>query len=301
MKKALAVASASALGVAAAAGGAAGAASAETPPPPCATFDDYISSVGGDLTNLFVTCVPQYGLGKVEFTIASDVPFPADFLPLTDDGVTSTSELDMGAATTYFDATPPITSPIQPINDPVTTPTTQTYQAAVIAPITSVTPYSADAVPAAVLASCLPGDPTGVLIYRISFSPVFGTFSQQVAGEDWSYRVGGTPVDTFSFVFPGGDSFCYTDLNGENTYAGPTSGGIPPVPLFTPPFGFAFSDADPFYDLGVFNRLTKPALAATGVDSSTIPATALGAAGATVVGLAALLFSLRRRRRARIQ
>ena len=106
MKKSVALASASVLGVGAVA---LGGTSAQAAPvvDACTTANDHTISYPDIGDNWYMDCIPQYGLGKVEFTIGSDVDLPPEFLPISDPSVASVASNTGPAASTYFGDTAP--------------------------------------------------------------------------------------------------------------------------------------------------------------------------------------------------
>ncbi len=292
MKKPLAAISASALGVLAAGVSAAAPAAALPVVPQCATIEGQISPTFDPTDEWFADCVPQYGFGKVEFNIESDVPFPDAFVELGDSSVTTSTNLNP-AFTTYMDEGPQTSSVVDLALDSETS-TSQTYRAIIAAPITSTGPATEGNTPEAVAIACGFGEATYTHGYRITFGATFTTFTQTIDGVPWVYTIGGTPVPTFLFFDSEGSGFCYVDENGENRLE---LGAEEPVFLLIPPFGFPESEEGPFYDLGSFSRTPVPALAATGADATLALTIAGGLLGVGVLtfGLGA---ALRRKTRA---
>ena len=325
MKKTSAVVAVTTLGVASVAAGAAAPALADPVTTPCADVSEHV--LADPLPdNWYMPCVPQYGIGKAEFTIESSTAFPDGFLDLDDDGVTKTSAVDPAVIGAYLqtDSLPMISAGTR-IS---ATPTTQTYSAQLVAPITGVDVVDPLDLDPAIAAEC---DPTGwtTPIYRATYGEVSTTFSQNIDGVAWDFTVHGTPPPSYFFLqfdplaavgFPvlpwavppvaPNSPFCVTD--GEHTLAGSADdGGVIDVQDimsieagFVPPFAmlipvdFIDPDADvPLPDLGTF-ALTPadPQLAATGIDAAPylISAGALGG-----LGILFAVLGYRRRRAAR--
>ncbi|TPX00861.1 hypothetical protein FJ656_30585, partial [Schumannella luteola] len=101
MRKTTALLSAGTIGVVAVGAGAAAPAAAVVDTP-CETFADH-ESIGDPSDNWYMECIPQYGLGKVEFTLdAPDSGFPDGFDPLT---ATRSNSPDSSGVNPYFQGT----------------------------------------------------------------------------------------------------------------------------------------------------------------------------------------------------
>jgi LPXTG-motif cell wall-anchored protein len=167
------------------------------------TFSDTMS-------NWFETCVPQYGAGKVEFTISSDTDFPADFKDLTDPSVTVTTTTDVAELSGYFgNADPAYTSPFVGLTrvDDGTDPKLQRYQAAQFedGQSTFLKVASTEEIsPANLPAACGPFDYDRA--FTVTFEPLDVTFTQTVNGEAWVYHVVISPDTLFigGTLQPGG-------------------------------------------------------------------------------------------------
>ena len=210
MKKTVAAGSAVAMGVIGAAmplmAGPAQAASAQ----PCDVYSDMAWSDSVD--NWFQSCIPQYGLGKVEFTISSDTDFPADFKDLTDPSVTVTSTADVADINAYYGET--LTSPFTDLSriDDGTDPKLQRYQASQVAPlslegnpggvfrVSSATAMS----PANLPEACGPFSYADA--YAVTFEPLDVTFTQTVNGAQWVYHIVMSPETLYigGTMEPGG-------------------------------------------------------------------------------------------------
>jgi hypothetical protein len=103
MRKTIAAISASILGVGGALAASAAPASA-APLPDCDNATDHVVNPSVDpLDAWYMTCIPQYGMGKVEFTITTDAahPFPAGYA-LNDGHQTVTSTPTSATVENYF-------------------------------------------------------------------------------------------------------------------------------------------------------------------------------------------------------
>jgi len=201
MKTAPALLSATAVGLAVVASGAgASAASAAPVTAACATTSDHVPSDGGEFgDNWYMDCIPQYGVGKAEFTIeAEGEEFPEGFADLDTPGVTATSTLDADAVEAYvgpdarsgfrdFSRTDS-DDPTDPDYD--ASPSTQAYAGGVVLPITSVRSGSTAELPA----DCSAGDATYSGVYVLTYGTASTTFSQVVAGQTIDYRVTAAPT-----------------------------------------------------------------------------------------------------------
>lgn len=207
MKKTLAAGSAVALGFVGAAVPFASLPAHAAVAPMCDTNGSMISNPA-DMDNWYQSCVPQFGSGKTEFTISSDVDFPADFKDLSDPSVTVETTTDLNNLYLYFGGVTWFTSePTSPFYnlmriDDGSDPKVQRYSADSYPDSPNVTAYSyftvdtASKVTSAELPTeCLDygtssdyGD-----IYKATFKPIDVTFSQTVNGENWSFHVVITP------------------------------------------------------------------------------------------------------------
>lgn len=257
-------------------------------------------------SNWYMDCIPQYALGKVDFTITSATPFPDDFLPLNDPAVTSTATSgDAGA--TYIGATEPPAG-FDYLDFQGSDETSQHYEGTMIFPITSVGPIATDALPDA----CQVEGSSYTGAYVVNFAPTSVTFTQVVDGVEWRYDVVTEPQPLYlglsiladgSFDFDG--SMC-ASANGTTTLAvdGPSStdNQWSDVAERATSFEFDGESLMPFFGEGkslpdvsryVAPPEPKPQLAATGVS----PAPALGVA-ALFLALGVAGGHLKRRRSA---
>jgi LPXTG-motif cell wall-anchored protein len=210
MKKTVAAGSAVAIGVMGAAMPLAAVPAQAASAPTCDTLSDI--SWSDSMDNWFQSCVPQYGLGKIEFTISSDTDFPADFKDLTDPSVTVTTTADIADMNAYFDES--LTSPFSALSrsDDGTDPKLQRYQASQVAPgslgdsqgavfrVSSVAAIS----PASLPFDC--GPFSYGQAYSVTFEPLDVTFTQTVNGVPWVYHIVISPETLFigGTVQPGG-------------------------------------------------------------------------------------------------
>ena len=189
MKKTLAVVGASVLGVA---GVVASPMPAQAAPvtDACSTSSDHGVTNGTLADNWYMDCVPQYGLGKVDFNLTADEPLPADLLPLEASGVTSSATTG-AAASTYFGATgspagfTELRRPSFPPGQPITE-----NAGYMVFPIQSVQ---------SALLTDLPAGCTDLYshAYRVDYGAAAVTFSQTVGTQVWTWTVNHTPVPVY--------------------------------------------------------------------------------------------------------
>ncbi|NYF11375.1 hypothetical protein HDC94_002531 [Leifsonia sp. AK011] len=320
MKKTLAAIGASVLGLGSVAAGAALPASAASGPTEgaCADIQDQIEATGNITDNWFQDCVPQYGIGKAEFTIVPDEnnpseEFPEGFVDLTaieDPSLSVTSTLDMAAISQYFAGieAPDVVSPIFPLEIADSTPTSRTYASSVFAPITSI--GLATDVPAAVTAACSLDTAEYDGGWVATYAPIDTTFSQTIDGKAWNYTITGTPKPSYFFVGTDTSTFCVTD--GEYTLTDEGEGTGVVQALFGGVFTYIPGSIDEslteLQSLGVFSRdglvpppapapAPAPQLAATGADAASLAPVGLLAAGVLAAGGALVTLGARRKRR----
>ena len=330
MTKPLAALGVSVLGLGAVAAGAAPAA-AEPPRPDCATIDEQLAV--GELRDgvWYHDCLPQYGLGKVEFTIVPDeddptAEFPEGFVALdnADDpgsGITMSTTVDTAAMAAYWEEPEgTVIPPISPVRLVVGTENSQTYTASVIAPIASAGPAYEESTPAVVDDACDIGDWTRAWVAR--YEPIDTTFTQVVDGVDWSFTITAQSNPTYVVISTLSEAVCITD--GETTSVFSIAGAQTSLGRIAPfrsalESGFPVSteaildlDTDAidtgaidaaeigssgYYDIGVFDRDPNPTpqLAATGSDSSvTLVAGGVAVLGGALLGMFGLLGRRRR-------
>lgn len=324
MRKTTALLSASTLGVVAAAAGVAAPASADIiTEPRCETFAEHTDMPAFDPeADWYMTCVPQYGLGKAEFTLnAPDSGFPEDFDVVE---VDRTDSPDASGLAEYFG---PLTGPEDPedpeansvswvtpalIDEDASTDSSLRVGATVIAPVTSV--GRLDETPAAVATACELDGETPVVTFVSTYGAVTTTFSfVGTDGLTYSSPITLTPDPTY-YVFSDPDevgpgSICISD--SQQTYLGDAE-SMDSAALFglfmVPPFVW-FADleetADPFSNLPNLGNFTFAAPAAPAepvpapqlADSGAEHVVPLGLAAGVLGGLGALLFAFSRRRR----
>lgn len=276
----------------------------------CTSVSEHQPSATASADNWYMDCVPQYGLGKVEFTIDSEVDFPDAFVPLNDPSVVSSSVNTGLAASTYFDATPPPAGFVS-LSEESATPTTRVYGGSMMFAISSVSSILVSELPAA----CGIGPFTNA--YRVEYLPATVTFTQTIDGQVWTYVVQYTPSPlylglnfTSEHDFDGNLPQCASSTTGTtlgtisgspewyqviNSHATAIGAGAGWLSSISP---FPMADSEPIGQLGTFALQVpepEPALADTGAD-----ATGLGMAGglSLLAGLALSVFWRRGRKRA---
>lgn len=283
---------------------------------PCADINAQLAATGELTDNWYQDCVPQYGVGKAEFTIVPDAndpaaEFSAEFVPLDElppEAVSTTGDFaKQDAFFTPLGEGQPFGTPISPALEDDSDPTFQRYFAAVTAPVTSIGAVNlASEVPAAVEAQCGVVDAGYANGWLANFASVDTTFSQTINGQPWNYTITATPLPTYFFgTFVDGtlEDWCVTD--GTNTFTPVTTGGGSGYQFFALVFHTLpdFSgEVAVSADLGTFSRTVPaaaaPALADTGAD---ILPLAIAAGSFTAFGLALLGFvTFAQRRRTRV-
>ncbi len=322
MRKTTALLSASTLGVVAVAAGAVAPASADIiTEPKCETFEDHLSD---DLmavdTDWYMECVPQYGLGKAEFTLeAPDSGLPDDFDLLT---ASRTNSPDASGIAPYYedffgDTDEPLDAWINPIEVEESDPGVLRVGAMLVAPVSSV--GRLDEAPAAVGAACeLESYPEGTesITFVSNFAPVTTTFSFVGAdGVTYEAPVTATPDPTYYVFIEPSDAdpeatepiVCITDTHQTASTESEEGPSVAFVGLLTVPpyvwFEEIVEGSDELPGLGSFRFAAvddgsaepqpEPELAATGSENAVPLAIAAGVLG----GLGALLFAFSRRRR----
>lgn len=320
MKKTLAAIGASVLGLGSVAAGAAIPANAASGPTEgaCANIQDQIEATGNITDNWFQDCVPQYGIGKAEFTIVPDEDnpteeFPEGFVDLSEVGdpaITVSSTLDTSAIGAYFSEVdaPEQVAPIYAIQNLESTPTSRTYGASVFAPVASI--GVATDVPADVAAAC----DVDTIDYEggwvATYKPIDATYSQTIGGEKWDYTITGTPKPSYFYIAEDEGTFCVTD--GTYTIVEDGQGTSNLQILFGGVFtyipGSVEEGLSDLQSLGVFSRNglepapvpvppAAPQLAATGADAASLVAPGLIAGGVLAAGGALMIASALRKRR----
>ena len=213
---------------------AAGTAAHAVPPVPleqCATYADLLTSTdAAALQNpqWYMGCIPQYGLGKAEFTVSSDVDFPADFVPFGDSAVTQTSSVDSSAVDAYFGTDVSSTlNVIQRIDDG-SNPKLQRYRFGAVSqdgltlplatlPISQVGPITSAELPA----ECLTSTNSYQQIFAVDYTPFTLSFAETAGDYNWTTTVDVAPPRLYvAFtVLPGnenlenGTAFCVGNEN----------------------------------------------------------------------------------------
>lgn len=225
MKKTLAALGASVLGLGVVAVPATTAAAAP-PIEPCENVLDQLESVG-DFNEVWLgDCVPQYGLGKAEFTIVADEDNPTAQLPegftdlndafiSEDSPVVASTTLDTAAIEAYFfDTEAQGVMPITAIALDDETPESQTYIAFTVVPVASTGMATEENTPADVVSACevsWPGpeeDLSDSIGWFATFHPVDTTYTQTVGGTEWIYEI--TAQSNPSYFF-----FTYDEVESE--------------------------------------------------------------------------------------
>lgn len=313
MKKSMALAGASAVGVGIVAFGAAPGAVAAVVTDPCDTVGDHNVTTGTLYENWFMDCVPQFGAGKAEFTVTSAHTLPGDFLPLDDPGVTTTYSGSAAAAANYFGASgmPAGWLGLSSLGgDPLA------YQGNPIVPISGV----GAALPTDLPAACQTDTNSYTHIYRVDYAATSWVSTQTAGGFDWSVTVSlpattvflALSLDPLSNNAPFlGSAMCLT--NGTNTVFGmvgdmPASAIVEAWPFWDDfsdtaisPLIISVDDPDENIYMGAFPLVrsalagggTGPGLADTGAEVSPL---LIGAGAVALLGGAGLLAVSRVRR-----
>ena len=188
MKKTIAAGGASILGLGAVATLGTAPAAAAPVTELCDDYTEHNITVGTLGDNWFMSCIPRYAVAEVLFPIVSETPFPDDFLPLDDAGVTRTTS-GGAAADTYFASSEQgftFLDFIPALSDE----TTQTYDGNLIAPVESVAPIPATSLP------FLCGTDYDTA-YQVNYGTASVTFTQIVDGVEWRYDVETTPAPLY--------------------------------------------------------------------------------------------------------
>jgi LPXTG-motif cell wall-anchored protein len=205
VKKTLAVVGASILGFAGALGASAAPASATPGPVPCTNaLNDHLVNPDVDATsdNWYMTCVPQYGMGKAEFSITAPADgFPAGY-SLADGHQTVVSSTPTSAQVqSYFGdlyadehSTAPVYTGafINLVEDTsASTTTTQVYDTVDSnSPMTAAFPITSVAkVTTGFPDACSPDGETYQGEYVVNYAPVTTTFSEVISGQTYKTTV----------------------------------------------------------------------------------------------------------------
>jgi len=246
----------------------------------------------------FYDCVPQYGVGKVEFDVTSTDPLPVDF-DLTNP-VTNTADAGGAAGGNAYFGGGPIPG-FDNLSQTGSSANTRHYDGALYYQVSAVTPLDATTPPAA----CAPGTELYDFAYRVSYLPTTVTFTTTTADPQLVTTVTSGPVsldlylNASSGAFETGEPQCAT--NGTATILGQTSGDgefevvtqtnatdLSPFPLA---FDFGIAVIPTPADLGDFETealpvpSVDPALAETG----SRPAYGLGWLGLALLAAGGLL------------
>jgi hypothetical protein len=186
--------------------------------PDCTAVAEHEVRTTGSVADWYMACIPQYALGTVDFTIVSDVDFPAGFLELDDPGVTSTSTNTGAAANAYLGVVPEAAGFRNLDLEPSESGSDyQTYSGAMMFEVASVGAYTG--VPPAGCAGTFTG------MYTVNYAPTTVTFTQIVDGVEWRYDLVVAPAPLFlglsilgTGVFDPAGNMCVTS-NGISTFA----------------------------------------------------------------------------------
>lgn len=232
MKKTIAALGASVLGLGTVA--VVGSPAAAAPPTEACTdmLDQVESTFTIESEDWFQDCVPQYGLGKVEFTIVPDESnpteeFPEEFellsdFPSEESTIETTSTLDLEELTSYLttvvgesDVLVPPIAPMEPFD---LSETSQSYIALAVSPVSSVGPATVENTPEDVIEACEVGESS--IGWVATFDPIDTTFSQTIDGEAWDYTITGASKPTYFFITEDDviEPVCVTD--GEYSISG---------------------------------------------------------------------------------
>ena len=327
MKKRTAIIGSSVLGVAAAAAAVAAPANAIGPTitTPCTNVEQHTLGTSGG-TNWYMDCIPQYGAGKAEFSIAASASdptatFPAGFEPLSDSAVPATASVDSPAgAAPYFDLTAPTKGFLTLEEDTADSTTSQqTYEGVMIYKIAGVQSVPITSLPADCATT---GDPY-LSAWEVTYEPATVTYDETVGGNKYQYTVTSTPnplflglpLDTTDNNTPNVSptaSFCASDgtnfiqaeedsVEADYIYLAhaTVSSDDPSEAISLAPYPNFDEDSDAFPSvglLGTFDPAITPILATTGVDPT--PAGLFGT-GLAILGAGAVVTSNLRRRRSR--
>jgi LPXTG-motif cell wall-anchored protein len=263
------------------------------------------ADISGDFDNWYQACVPQFGLGKVEFTISSETDFPADFKDLTDPSVNVTTTTDLDLLNFYLSSD--VDSPFLGLSrtDDGSNPKLQRYQAASLMTeslaafkIAAVSELSPAVAPAACDAFLDVGD-SYPRVFSVTFEPLDVTFSQAVNGQEWIYRVVMAPGTQYvAGTLPPGEDDWDSDeplcISQGNYLAGGSSSGSAgdshEIADLMSWLVAPYSSNDGFF-VADYPRSAPTELPATGLNSL-VP---LGV-GALTLAVGGLAIALRRRR-----
>ncbi len=206
---------------------------------PCLDITD---QTDGSMPIWLGMCTPQYGLGKAEFTISSDVDFPVNF-DLANATLTYDSRLNQAAAEQYLGLEPGESPPIGYRGQAIATSPSlivdstsareQQYLASYPVPVESVTALAPEnyVAPAhtGFAAACW-GDSPPSDILQVSYTAFSMTYSQVIDGVRWDVpvTVAPTPLNV-SFYDNQGSHFCVWNgslWQDEVGSSGPLASGL---------------------------------------------------------------------------
>jgi LPXTG-motif cell wall-anchored protein len=261
------------------------------------------ADISGDFDNWYQACVPQFGLGKVEFTISSETDFPADFKDLTDPSVNVTTTTDLDLLNSYL-VSSDFDSPFLGLSrtDDGSNPKLQRYQAASLMTsswaafkIAAVSELSPAVAPAACDAFLDVGD-SYPRVFSVTFEPLDVTFSQAVNGQEWIYRVVMAPGAQYvaGTLPPGAEAWDWDEplcISQGNYLAGGSSSAVDSYDYayFMSQLVSPYPSNDGFF-VADYPRTASPELPATGLNTL-VP---LGV-GALTLAVGGLAIALRRR------
>lgn len=326
MKKRTAIIGSSVLGVAAAVAVAAPAnAIGPTITTPCTNVEQHVLGTTGG-TNWYMDCIPQYGAGKAEFSIAASASdptatFPTGFEPLSDSAVPATASVDTPAgAAPYFAVSAPTKGFLTLEEDTAdSTASKQTYEGVMIYKIASVQSVAISSLPADCATT---GDPY-LSAWEVTYEPATVTYDETVGGDKYQYTVTsapqplflGLPLDpaadngfngsaTASFCASDGTNFIQAEedsVQAEYIYFAHATVSTDDASeaISLAPYPDFDEDSAGFPStglLGTFDPTVTPILATTGVDP--MPAGLFGT-GLAILGAGAVVTTSLRRRRSR--
>jgi LPXTG-motif cell wall-anchored protein len=272
--------------------------------------DVYDHEPGGTTVsdNWYMECVPQYGLGKVEFTVDSEVDFPAGFASLDDPSVASVSANTGPEASEYMDSTFPVAG-FTYLEETDAQPKQRSYEGLMMFAISGVSAMDVSALPAA----C--GEGPYAYAFRVDYLPATITFTQTIDGVVWTVVVTYTPSPLYlGLNFTGDDPVGFDGdavqcaSSDTGTVIGDPDDFISQVNVLgahasylelsdligsLSPFPAVDPENEPNGVLGSFAATTPaPELAATGAESG-----GLGLAGGLSILAGSMLLLVWRRRR----
>jgi hypothetical protein len=186
MKKALAAVGASVLGLSGALVATAAPATAATPQ--CTTSSDHnVSTTADGSQDWYMDCVPQYGLGKAEFTITTTSPktFPVGYT-LDDGHQTVTSSVDGTTAAAYFGEPAEGTGGFLNLTDPGPSTTTSQSYGTSGKTLYAIYPVKTTGKLTSLPQGCFPNTTTPETyagMYEVTFKPTTTTFTETIGGK----------------------------------------------------------------------------------------------------------------------